>query len=57
MQEHSETAKKVVQEEGEHRSSAVKLVDVLKSVLILSGNEQNGHCVGPEKVGVGASGG
>jgi hypothetical protein len=49
IQEHSETAKKVVQEEGERRSSAMKLVDVSRSALILSGNERKGRYAGPEE--------
>ena len=40
---------KVVQEEGERRSSAVILVEASRSELILSGEEWKGHYAGPEK--------
>jgi hypothetical protein len=49
IREHFEIAKKVVQEEGERRSSAVILVDVSRSGLISSGDERKGHYAGPEE--------
>ena len=51
IREHYEIAKKVVQEEGEHRSSAAILVVVSRIglILILSGEERRGRYAGPEE--------
>lgn len=49
IREHYEIAKKVVQQEGECRSSAMILVDVSRSGLILSGEERKGHYADPEE--------
>jgi hypothetical protein len=48
IREHYEIVKRVV-EEGEHRSSAVILVDVSRSGLISSGEERKGHYADPEE--------
>lgn len=49
IREHFEIAKKEQEGEGERRSSAVILVDVSRSGLILSGEERKGHCAGPQE--------